>query len=85
VHILSAKQDVLLKKAAQLYDNEEFVAAKILYDSLYRMGEYDKNILERLVDISEKNNQQAEAIYFLRKIEQDYGGQEVEKRINTLG
>jgi len=84
VHILSAKHDFLLKKATQLYENEEFAAAKVLYDSLYRMGEYDKKILEKLVDISEKNNQQAEAIYFLHKIAQEYGGQEVEKRINTL-
>lgn len=84
VQVLSAKNDLLLKKAAQLYDNEEFAEAKNIYDSLYKTGEYDKKILEKLVDISEKNNQQAEAIYFLRKIAQEYGGVDTEKRINSL-
>lgn len=65
-----------LKNADQLYESDKFTEAVELYTDLYQEGFYSEKMLYRLSFIHEKLDNYPEAVYYLRKINQEYGDDE---------
>lgn len=73
-----------LNKADQLYDSDKYTEAIDLYSELYKEGYYSQRMLYRLSFMHEKLQNYPEAIYYLRKIGQEYGDERIEKKVRKI-
>lgn len=76
MHVEASNPDEDLKKADQLYEADKYTEAIDLYSDLYEEGYYTQKMLYRLSFMHEKLDNYPEAVYYLRKIIQEYGDDE---------
>lgn len=73
-----------LERAEKLFENGLYAEASTLYDSLINKGLDSKEVLYKSAYIAERLGKEGEAIFYLRKIEKNYGNEEIQDRIRTL-
>lgn len=81
---LFASPNELLEKANLLFEKGLYEDAGKLYDSLIKKGISSENILYRNAYIAERMDRKGEAIYYLRKIQKNYGNNKIEERIRLI-
>ena len=65
-----------LQEGDKLYEADKYTEAIDLYTALYQDGYYTQQMLLRLSFMHEKLDNFSEAVYYLRKIDQEYGDDE---------
>lgn len=81
---LFATPNDLLEKANLLFEKGLYEDAEKLYDSLIKKGISSENMLYKNAYIAERMGRQGEAIYYLRKIQKNYGNNKIEERIRII-
>ncbi len=71
-----------LADADRLYEEDKYTEAIDLYTALYEEGYYSQQMLLRLSFMHEKLDNFTEAIFYLRKVNQEYGDDE-ENQLDT--
>lgn len=81
---LFATPNTLLEKANVLFENGLYEEAGKIYDSLINKGISSENMFYKNAYIAERMGRQGEAIYYLRKIQKNYGNDKIEERIRAI-
>jgi len=84
VHAEISSPDLTLSRADELYDSDQYTEAIDLYSELFQEGYYSQRMLYRLSFMHEKLQNYPEAIYYLRKIGQEYGDDQIEKKVRKI-
>ena len=77
-------KDSLLNKADQLFQYEDFTPAIDIYEGLVEEGYFQEELLYRLAFMHEQQENYPEAIYYLRKIQWEIGGDNLNDKVNQL-
>jgi hypothetical protein len=85
---LSAKNEdnsqFVRENADRFFDHQCFEDARISYEVLHSQGNYSPQILLRLAYIYERQEKYAESIYFLRKLQYQFGMSELDERVRRI-
>ena len=81
IFLLKSQPEKWEKEANLLYDKQLYSEAKKKYSTLYQQNIYSEKILYRLAYLCEREGSYAEAVYYLRKVQQQYGGEGLNDRI----
>ena len=68
----------------QHFKDEQFTDARDAYENVYAEGVYTETMLYRLAFIHENLGNFPKAIYYLKKIRQEFGGQNLDEKIVQL-
>lgn len=78
---LKGQVDIWEKEANLLFDKHLYSEAKKHYDTLYKRNFFSEKMLYRLAYIAEREGNYPEVVYYLRKVQQKYGGEQLNERI----
>lgn len=81
VSLFCVAADALLATADKFYDAQMYGKAEEIYTDLLNKGVYSEQSLYKLANIAERNKRPAEAVFYLRKLQKEYGGNGFEERI----
>ena len=73
-----------LEKADKLFDSEKYVQSLEIYEGLYDENVYTERSLYRMAFMHENLKNYPEAIYYLRKVDREFGGELLEAKIQEL-
>lgn len=73
-----------LDRANKLFESEKYSEALPIYEQLYAEGIYTERMLYRLSYMHETLKNYPDAIFYLKKIRQEYGGAAVENKVKQL-
>lgn len=76
--------DSLLERASEKFEYENFTDAIPLYEQLIEAGYMQEQIFYRLAYMYEKKGEIPVAIYYLRKIQWEFGGSRIDDKIDQL-
>ncbi|MDX2249080.1 MAG: hypothetical protein SF052_19990 [Bacteroidia bacterium] len=76
--------DSLLKRASEKFEYENFTEAIEIYEQLMEVGFLQEEMLYRLAFMHEKKENFSTSIYYLRKIQWEFGGKRIEEKIGLL-
>jgi len=79
-----SRADSITKRAEYLFRFEKYKEGISAYETLYQEGYFTEKSLYRLAFMHEQEGNFASSIYYLRKIQWEYGGPNIESKIAQL-
>lgn len=76
--------DSLLLEADTYFQYDRFEPATEIYEDLYQQGYYQEEMLYRLAFMQEQAGNFSASIYYLRKVQWEIGGENLEEKIQQL-
>ena len=76
--------DSLLLEADTYFQYDRFAPATEIYENLYQQGYYQEEMLYRLAFMQEQARNFPASIYYLRKVQWEIGGENLEEKIQQL-
>jgi hypothetical protein len=78
------QRDSLLQRADYLFQYEQFAEAGLTYETLLQQGYFQEKMLYRMAFMAEEEEQYAQSIYYLRKLQWEIGGENLSEKIIQL-